>query len=105
MPLGKLFSGRCLAAVDAKVDRRHESVYCNRGYARGHCEHLPAESADAHRFSFSGLKLTWIVERDHRPEQFGVSTYFDGRFDPALPERIDAQAKAFVTVFLSSHPA
>jgi hypothetical protein len=108
MPLGELYYGRCQAAPDLDLDEGHQATFCNHGYARGHCDHLPAGSADAHRYSITGsengsVDLIWIVERDHCPERHGSSQYSieAALFDEGLPREMALQAAAFVASYLN----
>ena len=101
--LGEMYSGRCMRGGVGVVE------LCNEGYARGRCEHLPGGDAvpDAHRYSIAGqcegrIELTWIVEKDHRPERFGTSLYViqEARFEPPVPHEMAGQAAAFVASYL-----
>ena len=110
-PLGRLWAGRCravepaVAAPDGVVQSR-----CNLGYARGECDLLPREAADAVRFSVveahsSYVQIRWLVERDCLPERSGTARYeiakrrWEGLEDDELLER---QAGFYLRAFLES---
>jgi hypothetical protein len=67
------------------------------GYARGRCEHFPADApADAVRFSPLGYArpdcgTIYILEKDHAPIEHGNVTEL-----PAGREPLVSQAKAFL---------
>ncbi|MEP6961151.1 MAG: hypothetical protein ABI995_03685 [Acidobacteriota bacterium] len=99
-PLGELFAGECRAGEPAPAD--HES--CNFGYARGNCSRFPADAAtpDAVRFSVtsesgSGLRVTYVLEKDHAPVEHGSIEYdsISGQLTGA-EGLLEQQARVFV---------
>lgn len=73
-PLGRPYDGLCRAVAGQphKPDRGHAIRCCNLGYARGACDRLPEDSADAVRFSLTrGGGLLWVVEKSHLPLAHG----------------------------------
>ena len=73
-PLGRPYDGQCRAAAGerGKPDRGHVIRCCNLGYARETCARLPADSADAVRFTLTGGgALLWVVEKGHLPLAHG----------------------------------
>jgi hypothetical protein len=112
LPLAEFYDGECHANTPFAVLRGPSTVtngpssgeMCNRGYARGSCEHFPPDSAaDAVRFSITShacgiVKLIWILEKDYAPLQHGELTYSEraGAFTNPPEGLIAAQARAFI---------
>jgi len=75
LPLGDAWTGICRALPDQpfRPDDSLLDLFCNLGYARGHCARFPANHGpDAVRFSIvsddgAALRLYYVLERDHRP--------------------------------------
>jgi hypothetical protein len=73
LPLGDPYGGLCHAREPFSPEEEHQRELCNRGYARGACEHFPSSSAaDAVRFSVtedkSGfLRVLYVFEKEHSP--------------------------------------
>ena len=91
LPLGGAWAGDCtLGGQPAEAVQRE---VCGSGYARGRCQHFPADSPiDAVRFSFTADgRLIYILEKDHAPVEHGE---IDGASDPREP--LAAQARAFL---------
>lgn len=97
LPLGEAYSGVCHAIGAGQTPPEARQIeLCNRGYARGICEHFPESCrADAVRFSVTGedpLRLTYILEKECAPIEHG---HADARL--LLPDAIlIAQARAFL---------
>jgi hypothetical protein len=106
LPLGDPYRGIC-HAVEGEPFEPTESDQrdlCNCGYARGRCNRVPAESADAVRFSVTDdkgglIKITWVIETDHSPVEFGTLEYCEGQLSEASP-LLTAQASAFVSSYV-----
>jgi hypothetical protein len=94
----------------------HQEQICNFGYARGRCEHFPADAmVDAVRFSVKQdagepptdlLRVIYVLERDHAPVEHGVLTFSGSSTAPSLngvpmPSNLllTAQAEAFVVSY------
>ena len=83
LPLGGEWAGLCRAAPGAPAQPDEAGLHglCNLGYARGACRRFPAgEGPDAVRFTVraadeSGLRLYYVVERDHHPFAHGPLEY------------------------------
>jgi len=79
LPLGDAWTGICRAAPDQPFHPGDSllDLFCNLGYARGHCAHFPADHGpDAARFTIvsddgAALRLYYVLERDHRPFAHG----------------------------------
>ena len=106
MPLGDPYSGVCKARADDPFIPNDPALreLCNCGYARGHCDRLPAESADAIRFSVitessNVIRVAWVVERAHAPAEFGTLVSIDGSITApacATAPLLAEQAAAFI---------
>ena len=73
-PLGRPYDGVCLSAAGSPFEPGRQLVVecCNLGYARGKCDRVPDDSADAVRFSLSAAgALLWVIEKDHLPVEHG----------------------------------
>ena len=108
-PLGDLFSGTCHASP-SNLTEGHQDEWCNFGYARGRCDCFPGGgAADAVRFSVTRdvgqrVSLTYVVEKDHSPLEFGALEYAveDARLDgPHMSDVLIQQARAFLESYLS----
>jgi hypothetical protein len=113
LPLGDPCFGFCQALNGASFapPEEHQRELCNRGYARGLCEHFPASSAaDAVRFSViddegDRLRLVYVLEKDHAPLDHGQIDFDIGKnaFASVLPGQIlAAQARAFVESYVKT---
>ncbi len=112
-PLGDLFSGTCHAKPSDPAEGYqddHQEECCNNGYARGRCDRFPGGSApDAVRFSVTHdvgprVSLTYVIEKDHSPLEFGTLEYAveDARLDgPHMSDVLVQQARAFLESYLS----
>jgi hypothetical protein len=102
LPLGDPYRGVC-HAIPAELFEPPESdqrELCNCGYARGKCGRIPLEAPDAVRFSVvddsdGRLKITWVVEKDHMPLDFGIVECAEGSM-AGFNALLAAQADAFV---------
>ena len=86
------WAGECVAGGGWEPPEAIQREVCNCGYARGRCDHYPAdEPADAVRFTVrAGGKVIYILERDHAPIEHGE---IDGATDPREP--LASLARAF----------
>ena len=107
LPLGESWSGFCRALPDTV--HPVSDACCNMGYARGNCGRFPAgEGPDAVRFTISGhelagLRLYYVIERDHHPFAHGRLDYSfaaAGLTTPLEPETVARQAHAYVESYL-----
>jgi hypothetical protein len=107
LPLGDSWSGFCRAIPN----QAHATAdgCCNLGYARGNCGRFPAgEGPDAVRFTISrhenaGLRIYYVIERDHRPFAHGALDYSFAAgcvTTPVEPETVARQANAYVESYL-----
>jgi hypothetical protein len=88
-PLGDAWNGRCAAAPDDAIEESALLECCNAGYARQRCARVPAESADAVRFTMlAGGAVHWAEERDHLPVRHGLVA-------PGHDGPLERQAAAF----------
>jgi hypothetical protein len=79
LPLGGEWAGMCHAEPGAPTEPDEAGIHglCNLGYARGACRRFPAgDGPDAVRFTVraaneAGLRLYYVVERDHHPFAHG----------------------------------
>jgi hypothetical protein len=46
------------------------------------------------------MRILWIVEKDHSPQEFGTLECIEGRLSPA-PPLLAAQATAFIRSYLA----
>jgi hypothetical protein len=110
LPLGDAYRGVCHARSQdlfdpAEADQRD---LCNSGYARGRCGRLPADAPDAVRFSVIGdasgrVRITWVIEKDHSPLEFGTLEYAEGKLASenfSTTPLLTAQATAFIRSYL-----
>jgi hypothetical protein len=104
LPLGDEWAGLCRAepAAPAQPD---DASWCNLGYARGACPRFPAgDGPDAVRFTVraaddAGLRLYYVVERDHHPFAHGPLEYSlasGALVNPPHGEGLGRQALAYV---------
>lgn len=109
LPLGGAYAGRCLAAAAPHTpSESHQRELCNCGYARGLCDRFPdSGGADAVRFSVvedreTGLRLVWVLEKEHAPLSHGVLEFSIVRdaFENSPGEFLLSQARAFVENYL-----
>jgi hypothetical protein len=93
LPLGGAWAGECTIDGTPEPSELVQRDLCNSGYARGRCEHFPANApADAVRFSLTAAgRLIYILEKDHAPLEHG-------EIDPVsdLREPLASQARAFI---------
>ena len=105
LPLGEAWGGDCAAPGPASQapEELEMRETCNTGYARGRCHRFPSNAeADAVRFSATrdgegGLRVVFILEKDHAPLRHGLLIYSEGKFtgDPVESPLVE-QAKAFL---------
>jgi len=110
MPLGDAWSGVCRAEAAGEwlPDAGTIQQYCNFGYAREKCPHVPAEAADAVRFGISSdhdglVRIYWVAEKDHAPMGHGPLDYSreEGAFRGAHPDAcVQQQAQAYLSSYL-----
>jgi hypothetical protein len=110
MPLGDCWSGVCRSVPEGEwlPDPHTLQQFCNFGYARAKCGRVPADKADAVRFTISqdreGLvRIYWVIEKDHLPLDHGPLEYSRGAadFQTAHPDACVArQAQAYVSSYL-----
>lgn len=117
LPLGDPYRGTCHAVPNQPFEpaESEQRELCNCGYARDRCDRIPPGAPDAVRFSVSDeahgrLQITWAIERDHSPIEFGTFEYVaapeggDGKLSlgNALGNALlTAQALAFVRSYLA----
>jgi hypothetical protein len=115
LPLGDPYRGIC-HAVEGEPFEPTESDQrdlCNCGYARGHCNRVPGDSADAVRFSVANdkgglIKITWVIEKDHSPVEFGTLEYCEGKLLDARSiggTLLATQASAFIESYVDLQKA
>src|SRR5450432_25581 len=82
LPLGEPYRGMCHVVEGEPFDptESDQRELCNCGYARGRCRRVPPESPGAVRFSVAEdtgdrVKITWVMEKDHSPLEFGTFEY------------------------------
>jgi hypothetical protein len=110
LPLGDPCFGFCRQQPDISFapPEDHQRELCNRGYARGLCEHFPASSAaDAVRFFVSGdqngrLSVVYVFEKDHAPLSHGALEFSAADTAAASDDLLMRQARAFVESYLKS---
>jgi hypothetical protein len=80
--------------------------FCNFGYGRNLCPRFPEYSPfDAVRFSVTqddaeGLRIVFVLERDHSPLRHGVVQYRDGCLAGELPDECaERQAEVFAGAY------
>jgi len=118
LPLGDPYVGFCNSPSGPThaPSEEHQRELCNRGYARGLCEHFPVSSAaDAVRFSVVAedrggpLRVVYVFEKDHAPLSHGALEFQIADFpaaEAAVPVDAPAgylllrQARAFVESYL-----
>jgi len=119
LPLGEPCFGFCqvLSGASFAPPEEHQRELCNRGYARGLCEHFPASgAADAVRFSVSDdcggcVRVVYVFEKDHAPLTHGNLEFRNLEFQTAdfpageaapADDLLLRQARAFVESYLRS---
>jgi hypothetical protein len=108
--LGDPCFGFCRQQPDASFapPEDHQRELCNRGYARGLCEHFPAAGApDAVRFSVSDdqdghLRVVYVFEKDHAPLRHGMLEFPPEEKAPLMEDLLVRQARAFVESYLKA---
>ena len=111
LPLGDAWTGICRALPDQpfRPDDSLLDLFCNLGYARGHCARFPANHGpDAVRFTIvsddgAALRLYYVLERDHRPFAHGPLEFSVAQNElttPAEGALTAAQARAYVASYL-----
>jgi hypothetical protein len=110
LPLSDPYQGVCHADHELfEPSEQSQRELCNCGYARGHCDRFPVESAaDAVRFSITGeqegiVELVYVVERNYAPVEYGQLQYSKAESrltNPAIGEVLAAQARAFLGSYL-----
>ncbi|HTS78643.1 MAG TPA: hypothetical protein VMG40_20700 [Bryobacteraceae bacterium] len=96
LPLIDPYRGVCRAADPFEADEKTQRDLCNWGCARGRCQRLPREGADAVRFAVfsedsTSLRVVYIYEKDCAPVDHGIA---EDPFDSA-PEILRTQLRAF----------
>ena len=106
LPLGESWSGFCRALPEVHPTG---DACCNLGYARGNCARFPmGDGPDAVRFTISGhesagLRLYYVIERDHQPFAHGALGYSLAAAcltTPLESETLARQAQAYVESYL-----
>jgi len=110
MPLGDAWSGACRAVPEGewRPDPQTLQQFCNFGYAREKCAHVPADASDAVRFSVSHdrdgiVGIYWVMEKDHLPFAHGPLEYSRAAagFRTVHPDAcVTQQAQAYVVTYL-----
>ncbi|MCL4402888.1 MAG: hypothetical protein M1436_09540 [Acidobacteria bacterium] len=111
LPLGDAWSGTCRSDPDAEYQPCNADLkaFCNFGYARGRCAHVPSEPGpDAVRFAVRGqedglVRILWSREREHRPFDHGTLEYAVAEDDfTARPAGwiFEQQARAYIQSYL-----
>lgn len=111
LPLGDLWAGDCSAAPGAPPSPGDPALrlLCNMGYARGACPEFPAgDGPDAVRFTVrgadgTGVRLYYVLERDHHPFAHGPLEYsLASRSLAAQPSggSLSRQAEAYAESYL-----
>ena len=111
LPLGDAWTGICHAVPDQPFhpDDSLLDLFCNLGYARGHCPRFPAgHGPDAVRFTIvaddgAALRLYYVLERDHRPFAHGPLEFSVAQNElttPAEGALTAVQARAYAASYL-----
>jgi len=102
LPLGDWWQGLC-HTDPAQPAEPADATCCNIGYARGQCPRFPDTAGpDAVRFTIAhddsaGVRLYYVMERDHHPFAHGPLEYsFAGGFQTPPDELLQRQALAYV---------
>jgi hypothetical protein len=103
LPLIEAYSGSCHLAGsgEAVPSEDHQRDVCNCGYARGRCEHFPADARmEAVRFAVVAqdgdrVTLMYIFEKEHAPLEWGRLEFSGGEVFCA-DEVLARQAKVFL---------
>jgi hypothetical protein len=107
LPLGDAYGGLCRAREPFSPEEEHQREFCNRGYARGVCEHFPvSRDADAVRFSVAAendgfLRIVYILEKDHAPLSHG-ELELSGEAGPPAHDLLMRQARAFAESYFKT---
>lgn len=96
LPLIEPYRGVCRATQPFEPPEAVQRDVCNWGCARGRCDRLPADGADAVRFSVTGetpgkLQIIFVFEKNCAPVEHGVIEYPG----PAPSTILEKQARAF----------
>jgi hypothetical protein len=111
LPLGGEWEGLCRAEPGAPAEPEEAGLHslCNIGYARGVCRRFPSgDGPDAVRFTVraadeAGLRLYYVVERDHHPFAHGpleFSRALGALVNPPQGEWLSRQALAYVRSYV-----
>jgi hypothetical protein len=106
LPLGDAWAGVCRSVPEGPSSPDDAAIrpLCNLGYARGKCSRFPAgDGPDAVRFAITGdygagLRISYVVERDHHPFAHGRLDYSiaTGAFaERPAGETLERQAQAY----------
>lgn len=106
LPLGEPYRGVCHVTPGEPFEpsESDQRTLCNCGYARGPCNRIPADAPDAVRFSVvddscGRIQITWVIEKDHWPVEFGTVGYEAGKLW-LENSTLAAQAMAFIRSYL-----
>jgi hypothetical protein len=110
LPLGDAWAGVCRATAGqpSPPDEAAIRPLCNLGYARGKCARFPiGDGPDAVRFSIlaehqGGVRISYVVERDHHHFAHGVLDYSTatGTFaERPAGETLERQAQAYAETY------
>ena len=104
-PLGDRWAGLCHTEPEQPAEPG-DAKCCNLGYARGQCARFPDTAGpDAVRFTIAhddaiGVRLYYVLERDHQPFAHGPLEYsFERGFSPRPEPLLERQALAYVESF------
>ena len=111
LPLGDAWTGICRAVPNQpfQPDDSLLDLFCNLGYARGHCARFPAgHGPDAARFTIVSddgavLRLYYVLECDHRPFAHGPLEFSVAQNElttPAEGALTAGQARAYAASYL-----
>ena len=102
LPLGDWWQGLC-HTDPAQPAEPVDAMCCNLGYARGQCARFPDTAGpDAVRFTIghddaAGVRLYYVIERDHHPFAHGPLEYsFQDGFQAPPHGLLERQAVAYV---------
>ena len=109
LPLIKEFDGHCTAGEEPSPVPAHARFkWCNHGYSRGECEHLPAtEGRSCFRYTVAAqtrdhLEVLWVEEKDYTPVRWDTVHYqiATGTVREDLSACMRAQIEAFSRSYL-----